>query len=138
MAAVLRSTVASYSVSGTGASDVVGDSCESSFAVSVPAVTNAGGDAGGMTKIAADHGKDFRLMYVRKLLAEAKEEMPECIINHSYKQLIGYVRGLLEQLGICMCRNCRRCVVASRYSLEQKSKKLIKLLMLFMYHYTPS
>lgn len=43
------------------------------------------------------HGKDFRLMYVLQFSAEVRGDISETVLKGNYGQLVGYVRGCLEQ-----------------------------------------
>lgn len=49
-----------------------------------------------MTNV-ADHGNNFRVMYVRPFLTAVGDDIPELILNGSYYQLMGYVCVRLDQ-----------------------------------------
>lgn len=76
---------------------VASDSGASSSVTVVPEEAGAGGDAGCVTTTVAVHGNDFGLMYVCTFITEVVDEIPERILNGCYNQLIGYVRGKLDQ-----------------------------------------
>lgn len=42
-------------------------------------------------------GKDFRLMFVWPFLAKAGDDIPGLVQQGSYGQLLGYIRGRLDQ-----------------------------------------
>lgn len=79
---------------------VADDSGGSSSAVVAPAATGTGGEAGGIIRAAENvshHRNDFRLLYVPQFLTEAGNGITERILNGSYDQFIGYIRGRIDQ-----------------------------------------